>query len=57
MKNSGDIVEKGNILLTFESMKMETRIVAKQTGRIVMLVGIGDVLPANTPLCRVEPVE
>ncbi|CZR59444.1 related to DUR1,2-urea amidolyase [Phialocephala subalpina] len=48
----GDMVEAGQELISVESMKMEIRILAPRSGRIVrLLVGIGQTLDVGDGIC------
>jgi biotin carboxyl carrier protein len=51
----GDKVEKGDLLLVFEAMKMMNTVKAQQKGKIKeILVKLGDKFPKNTILIEFE---
>ena len=52
MKKNSVIVKPGDILLTFESMKMEMQLVSHHQGIIKYLVQEGDLVEAGT--CMIE---
>ena len=54
----GDVVEKGQLVLVLEAMKMEHRIVADVEGTLASLpVGVGDQVKTRQLLANIEPSE
>ncbi|MCX8112359.1 MAG: ATP-grasp domain-containing protein [Bacteroidia bacterium] len=54
----GSIVEKGQALLVFVSMKMENRIEAAEPGQVeAIFVKEGDTVEAGTQLLQIQPIE
>lgn len=54
----GDAVETGTLLLTIESMKLQTAITASQPARVAALcVAIGENFDQGAPLVRLEPLD
>ena len=52
---AGDIVEKGQVLMILEAMKMENEILAPASGRIVSLpVSVGQQVDAGSLLCELQ---
>lgn len=53
---AGDAVEKGQLLLTIESMKLQTAITASHAARVAeLLVAVGDHFDQGSPLVRLGP--
>ena len=53
----GDFVEKGQLLLTMESMKMEIKITANSNGFVTYFVKEGQVIPEGTVLLDISEKE
>tara|TARA_R110002003_G_scaffold132_11_gene12484 strand:+ start:47203 stop:49110 length:1908 start_codon:yes stop_codon:yes gene_type:complete len=54
LKKEGDEVQKGEVLLVVESMKMEMSIVAPEAGTVVESRGVGEAVGEGEVLCEVE---
>ncbi|KAJ3375254.1 hypothetical protein GGF31_004372 [Allomyces arbusculus] len=52
----GQLVQKGDLILVIESMKMEMRIVAKQAGHVTVHVKEGALTEAGVLLAQIKPV-
>jgi len=55
---AGDAVETGTLLLTIESMKLQTAITAGHPARVAAIfVAAGENFDQNSPLVRLEPLD
>jgi biotin carboxyl carrier protein len=54
MVQNGQLVKKGDPLLTMESMKMETRLHSSHTGKVQLLVQEGQILEAGQRMVNIE---
>lgn len=51
---SGDRVDEGTPILTLEAMKMEHTVAASGSGRVTLLVAVGDQVSRGQPLARID---
>jgi acetyl-CoA/propionyl-CoA carboxylase biotin carboxyl carrier protein len=52
--NEGDVVEKGDLIIVLEAMKMEQPLTAHKAGKISNLVAeIGETVASGTKLCLI----
>jgi acetyl/propionyl-CoA carboxylase alpha subunit len=54
---AGDAVAHGDPILTLEAMKMEHTVAASRSGRVTLLVAVGDQVSRGQPLARIDPSE
>lgn len=53
IKNNGEEVKTGEVILTLEAMKVEFEIKATVDGKVKILVSKGDVVQSEQPLCEI----
>lgn len=52
--SDGQTVKHGDTILTMESMKMETKLLAKHAGTVRLLVKSDQLVPAGVLLCEIK---